>query len=300
MQPKSLNFKRKSIPNGDGKGPGDYITAIMQIYDNFTNDQKYTVNNPDDGTVTVTVSKIFPNEHFAYYKITIDRPLRLNFCINSERIEQVKQETEFKALAMSKKKSNTERLIEIENGQKRQEAIINFLKMFSEINGGQLYKDRKVFLTELRNFDKEKDIKLNAAELKAILIGLSEPDETAEMCMLPNGKFEADPMLADTEYVPVTSKIYGYKSLIDKKKSGFVDNIPLNDKEKDTIKLIIDEYVKNEVLPHIPDARVDYKKTKIGYEIPLTREFYVYQPPRALDIINAEIIALEKEISEML
>ncbi len=300
MFPKSLNFKRKCIPNGDGKGPGDYITAIMQIYDNFANNQEYIVTNPDDGAVRVTVSKIFPNEHFAYYKVAMDRPLHLNFCVNSERIELVKQEAGFKAIATSKKKSSSERLIEIEIGEKRQETIIEFLKAFAEKTGGRLYKDRKAFLTELRNFDKAKEIRLNASELKAILSGLSERDDTADICVLPNGDFEADPMLADTEQVPVTTVIEGYKALIDRKKAGLIDNIPLNDNEKAIVKSTIDEYINVEVLPHVPDARIDYNKTKIGYEIPMTKEFYIYQPPRDIDVINAEIKALEKEIAELL
>ncbi|MGH2555836.1 MAG: SAM-dependent DNA methyltransferase, partial [Actinomycetota bacterium] len=62
----------------------------------------------------------------------------------------------------------------------------------------------------------------------------------------------------------------------------------------------VDEYMKREVLPYVPDAWVDQSKTKIGYEIPLTRHFYKYVPPRPLEEINAEIKALEQEILELL
>ena len=51
----------------------------------------------------------------------------------------------------------------------------------------------------------------------------------------------------------------------------------------------VDEYMRDEVLPYVPDAWVDYNKTKIGYEIPLTRHFYKYVPPRPLAEIDAEI-----------
>ncbi len=55
-----------------------------------------------------------------------------------------------------------------------------------------------------------------------------------------------------------------------------------------------------EVLPHAPDAWVDPTKTKLGYEIPLTRRFYKYVPPRPLAEIDAEIRTLEVEIQELL
>jgi len=61
-----------------------------------------------------------------------------------------------------------------------------------------------------------------------------------------------------------------------------------------------DQYLKAEVLPHVPDAWIDYDKTKVGYEIPLNRHFYVYQPPQPLDVLEAEIKGLENEIMAML
>jgi type I restriction enzyme M protein len=54
------------------------------------------------------------------------------------------------------------------------------------------------------------------------------------------------------------------------------------------------------VLPHVPDAWVDYEKTKVGYEIPINRHFYVYKPPRPLAEIEADIARLEGEIADLL
>jgi type I restriction enzyme M protein len=62
----------------------------------------------------------------------------------------------------------------------------------------------------------------------------------------------------------------------------------------------IDDYMTAEVHPYVPDAWVDHDKTKIGYEIPLTRHFYTYTPPRPLDEIDAEIKQLEAEIQDLL
>ena len=62
----------------------------------------------------------------------------------------------------------------------------------------------------------------------------------------------------------------------------------------------IDAYMEREVLPHVPDARVDHDKTKIGYEIPLNRHFYVYEPLRPLEAIEADLRTLETEIAQLL
>ena len=62
----------------------------------------------------------------------------------------------------------------------------------------------------------------------------------------------------------------------------------------------INDYLTAEVHPYVPDAWVDHDKSKIGYEIPLTRHFYKYTPPRPLADIDAEIKQLETQIQELL
>ncbi len=109
---------------------------------------------------------------------------------------------------------------------------------------------------------------LSAAERKAVLAALGERDPDAEVCLDRRGNLEPDPELRDTE------------------------NVPLGEE--------IDDYMKREVLPHVPDAWVDHSKTKIGYEIPLNRHFYVYEPPRPLEEIEEDIQSLETEIVGLL
>ncbi|MEV5493115.1 class I SAM-dependent DNA methyltransferase [Streptomyces bobili] len=70
------------------------------------------------------------------------------------------------------------------------------------------------------------------------------------------------------------------------------ENVPLGED--------VEEYLTREVHPHVPDAWIDHVKTKVGYEIPFTRHFYVYEPPRPLAEIDAELKALEAEIQELL
>ncbi|ONI88840.1 restriction endonuclease subunit M [Saccharothrix sp. ALI-22-I] len=70
------------------------------------------------------------------------------------------------------------------------------------------------------------------------------------------------------------------------------ENVPLDED--------VDEYMAREVLPHVPDAWVDHTKTKVGYEIPFTRHFYKYVPPRPLEEIDAELRELEDRIQRLL
>jgi type I restriction enzyme M protein len=70
------------------------------------------------------------------------------------------------------------------------------------------------------------------------------------------------------------------------------ENIPLDED--------IEEYFAREVTPHVPDAWIDRPKTKVGYEIPFTRHFYVYTPPRPLAEIDAELRDLEAQIQKLL
>ena len=76
------------------------------------------------------------------------------------------------------------------------------------------------------------------------------------------------------------------------KKAKDTENIPLSED--------IDEYFKREVLPHLPDARLDRKKDKIGYEIPFNRYFYEYVPPRDLEEIDDDLQKVTKEILDLL
>ncbi len=62
----------------------------------------------------------------------------------------------------------------------------------------------------------------------------------------------------------------------------------------------VDDYMHDEVLPYVPDAWVDNDKTRIGYEIPLTRHFYKYVPPRPLEEIDADTKSLEDKIRRLL
>lgn len=211
-------------------------------------------------------SKIFDNEDFGFRKITVERPLKLAFQATAERIEALRAVKAFENLATSKKKKDSKAaLAEIEEGRKQQQAILAALWT---LDPDKVYKNRDAFTKDLDAAMKVTDVKLAAALKKAILGALSERDETADVCRDKNGNPEPDPDLRDTENVPLKEDIH--------------------------------EYFKREVLPHVPDAWIDEEKTKIGYEIPLTRHFYKYTPPRPLEEIEADIAEIEKDIVGML
>jgi type I restriction enzyme M protein len=62
----------------------------------------------------------------------------------------------------------------------------------------------------------------------------------------------------------------------------------------------VEAYFQREVLPHAPDAWIDQEKTKVGYEIPFNRHFYVFEPPRPLDAIDADLRTCTDRIKAMI
>ena len=117
--------------------------------------------------------------------------------------------------------------------------------------------------------------KVPAPVKKAILAALSERDASADICLDAKGKPEPDADLRDTETVPLPQGIALPLPL------GF-DNETGHDKLLALVKTHCENYLKAEVLPHVPDAWIDHSKTKVGYEIPFNRHFYEYKPPRDL------------------
>ncbi len=107
-----------------------------------------------------------------------------------------------------------------------------------------------------------------ASYQKAIWSAVSVSDPEGEVQKSKDGSPEPDPDLRDYE------------------------NVPLDED--------INAYFAREVTPHVPDAWIDYSKTKVGYEIPFTRHFYVYTPPRPLAEIDAELRDLESQIQKLL
>jgi type I restriction enzyme M protein len=228
---------------------------------------------PEDAAKTITRlfgdmeqgehSKIFDNEDFGYWRITVERPLRLNFAITPERIEAMKEASAFRGLVTSKKKGAAGAR-EIAEGQAVQADI---LKTLTKAVGEKIWKDHEAFSDHFKAILRRAGLKLSTPLFNGIVAGLSERDETAAPCM-KGGSAEPDPDLRDTENVPLKEDIQAY--------------------------------FEREVLPHAPDAWIDHDKARKGYEIPFTRHFYRFVPPRPLEEIDADLRRLSAEIQEML
>lgn len=248
---------RKSLGNKRREISADQIRQIVGLFTGFEAGGQ---------------GKIFDTTEFGYRKITVERPLRLNFQASAERLARLEQEAGFQNLAVSKKKDTKAKTAEEAEGRKQQAAIVKALRTLPDT----IYKDRAKFILVMDDALTKADLKLGAPVRKAVLSALAERDETAKICRDEDGQPEPDPELRDTENVPLAQDIY--------------------------------DYFDREVKPHVPDAWInvkvrdhkDGKVGKVGYEINFNRYFYQYQPPRPLSEIEADIKALEGEIMALL
>jgi type I restriction enzyme M protein len=207
--------------------------------------------------------KIFDNTSYGYQRITVERPLRRRWTITDDTLAAVEASKPFLGL-VKPSKSATDPVAAIHEGERVQQRLLNVLRGLHGVEEDQQTR-----------FDKHLGSALGAAGItipsnmrKVILDAAAVPDPDAPVVTDRKGNPQPDPDLRDNENVPLTYDI--------------------------------DEYLAREVLPHVPDAWVDTTKTKIGYEIPLTRHFYRYTPPRPLAEIDAEIDAVEAEIQQVL
>ncbi len=286
------HFKKmsKSLGNKRNELSEKHIKELVRLYAEHHHNAESEVLL-DGKPKRQICSKIFENREFGFLKITVERPLRLTFQASSERIAKLDEQVAFANLASSKKrKDDAAHRAEVAAGQDMQATIKAALQ---GMGGETLYRSRPKFESVLEAVLKQAAIKVGAPVKKAILAALSERDPDADICLDAKGNREPDADLRDTEIVALPKDIVLPLPL------GY-DNETGHDKLLALVKDHCEDYLKAEVLPHVPDAWIDHNKTKVGYEIPLTRYFYVYQPPRPLEEIAGEISQLEKDIMAML
>ena len=164
---KSLGSKRQYITE-------DQISELVRLYGSFEQSAQ---------------SKIFPIDAFGYRRITVERPLRLNFQTSVERIAKVQEEKAIQKLDS--------------------EAQQHLMEALQTLDASVLHRNREAFTKLLKKALTAHSVSLSAPEFKAVLNALSERDPEADICMT-KGQAEADTGLRDNENVPLGESVYEY------------------------------------------------------------------------------------------
>lgn len=142
----------------------------------------------------------------------------------------------------------------------------------------------KTFMSEKEAERAVLGVGLVGKDAKSALKAIATTDSSANPVPGRKFAFEADSDLRDNENVSLSA--------------GFID---MNESERSkAVVKIAEEYLLKEITPYVSDAWVDHSKTKIGYEIPFTRQFYTYTPPRPVVEIRREIESLEQQIQVLM
>ncbi len=212
-------------------------------------------------------SRIFPNEAFGFLRITVERPLRLRWEVTAETIAAVEESKAISVLA------DDDRSL-----------LGDLLRSFPGFRKPVAARED----LEAALMPALKAVDLTASAYKALWDCLAVRDEQAPVIRDKSGKPEPDPQLRDYENVPLPDVGVSFADETAERLASA------------EYRAAIDHYMRDEVHPYVPDAWVDYDKTRIGYEIPVARYFYKHRPPRPLAAIDADIKQLESEIKLLL
>ena len=142
----------------------------------------------------------------------------------------------------------------------------------------------KSFASEIDAESAIRSVGINGKEVKAALKVIATTDPTAEPIQGKKKTFEPDTDLRDNENIPLPRDFIKLKE----------------DQRAKLIEKLADEHLNQQIKPYVPDAWLDHSKTKIGFEIPFTRQFYTYTRPRPVAEIRGEIESLEQQIQDLI
>lgn len=285
-------------------------------------------------------SKIFNSTDFGYRRLTIERPLRLSAQVTDEAIASLRfapkpfnapmerlygefasqwqednygdfseLEVEARAIIKAEFSELKEKQIKDLLDKKLWQAQRSLMEKAQQIQtalgtqaGGKLMvsKDFNQFQLTLKSTTKTTGVKLDTKENKQFIDAITTKNSDAEPVVKKVLKETAQPLYGAFEYKGKVVEFEQDGELRDN------ENVPLNP-EISTSDLI-ESYFKAEVLPHVADAWINADKRDakdkeigiVGYEIPFNRHFYVYQPPRPLEEIDADLEAVSAEIMKLL
>ncbi len=218
-------------------------------------------------------SKIFPNAAFGYWKVTVERPLRLRVDLDAAARAAFRE-----ACAAA-----------------GDDVLADLADSAAAGLGTGPHTDFNAFCDAFEPLAAEAGVKMTAKRRKLLQSALAQRDEAASPVVrrvYPPGKVEPDPLRGLVE-----ATVEGRRRVVE-----YEPDTELRDTEQ--VPLVaeggIEGFIEREVLPHAPDAWIDESSVKVGYEISFNRYFYKPQPLRTLEEIRADILALEKETDGLL
>ncbi len=218
-------------------------------------------------------SKIFPNERFGYWKVTVERPLRLAVELSPGILEAFRDSCR----------------------DAKEEMLANVIARVAADLGPCPHRDFNHFMSAVEADAGAHGVKLTAKRKTLLRTSLADRDETAEPVIKVAHRTGAEEPNALRGLYPAT--VNG--------KSAVVEYEPDTDlRDTEQVPLLeeggIEAFLRREVLPYAPDAWYAPSSVKIGYEISFTRHFYRPQPLRPLEEIRSDILALERETEGLL
>ncbi len=323
---KSLGSKRNYLTDAE-------IKTITQNYGAFEAVDTLTLDGESEQQKPFS-SKIFNSYEFGYRRVTIERPLRLSVQLSDARINRLKFSSKFLDVIMETlfvefgQSWNDESYgdfsdVEVEARafikanypdikEKDVKAILSkdlwvdqkslFIKakMLQEEIGLKQFDDMNEFSLVLKRSIKNLGITLDSKEQKLLLNVISWKNPEAQPVVKKVLKTTSNSLYGHFEYKGQVVEFEQDGDLRD------AENIALDPNQSTTD--LIESYFKCEVQPHVPDAWINADKRDaqdgdigiVGYEIPFNRHFYVYQPPRDLAEIDADLDAVSREIMQLL
>lgn len=280
-----------------------------------------------------SVSKVFNNSDFGYYKVTVERPLRKSAQFTAERVAQLrflpalhsemqwvyaeygdavydkktlkaKRETiisHFEQQGLNLTKKNRDKLL-AQTTWDAQKSVMDKAAQLMEKVGQAQTDDYNQFKTDVNKALKDLELKIPAGEKNQILNAMSWRDENAKRVVKKVHKLDAAALEALTVKFGTTAAAlhdFGYW-LQDGKYTEYEPDSELRDTENVPLAADIHQYFLNEVRPHVADAWMAWDKTQIGCEISFNKYFYEHQALRSLEDVTADILQLERETEGLL
>jgi len=325
----SLMFRklRKNLGNKNCEFAPEHIAEIMQTYLAGQDiERQLDAQNDPIGMA----SKVFDNQDFGYYKVSIERPDRRSAQFSAERLQGLRFDkslsepmeymystygddiyTEAKLDAVKKEvlawcedqeitlnNKAQAKLFDVKHWNALKTALGNALSIMQQV-GTDEFSDFNLFKKKVDEAIKSLKIKLSNSEKNNILNAVSWYDESAEKVVKKVVKLneaELADLVAHLGCTEADLADFGYYATAKKGEfTTYESNSDLRDSESVPLKQHIHQYFLDEVKPHVAEAWINLDSVKIGYEVSFNKYFYQHKPLRSLEDVAQDILSLEKQ-----